>query len=287
MKKLIAASLVLAAVCGLVIACQGIGKQTFKHETSFEASLIKEIEIHNESWDIELKHTDSPNITIACVGKRQDNESDPVTISHDGNKIVIAQEDQGGMGGFTFSKKGTVYISIPDHTVDAIALNNDAGDIRMKHVAVQNLVMINESGSQLLEGLSADKVEFMTNDGELQLKDSSLNELTVTSGSGDSYITGVTSPLMNIASTAGEVSVKEIEEGKRLRVETESGDIGVSYAKPPASIKLAANSSTSDISVNLDGFKEQRRTDNAVAGTIGNASHSLELSSHTGTITVK
>lgn len=287
MKKMIAASLVLAAVGGLAIACQGIGKQTFNHEASFEASLIEKIEIRNESWDIELTHTDSPNITIACAGKRQANESDPVTISHDGNKIVITQEDQGGMGGFTFSKNGTVYISIPDHTVNAITLNNDAGDIKMKRVAVQSLVLINESGSQLIEGLSADKGELTTNDGELQLKDSSLNELTVTSSSGDSYITGVTSPVMAIRSKAGEVSIQEAAEGKLLRAETISGDIAVSYTKPPASIKLTANSSSSDISVNLDGFKEQQRSEKAVEGTIGNASHTLELSSRTGTITVK
>lgn len=288
MRKIITTSLVLLTVVGLAMGCQGVGKSGYHHEASFEAKLIEEIEINNESWDIEFKRSDSSNITIACDGKRQGNKSDPVTIDQEGNKIVVTQNDQGGaMAGLTFGKKGTIYISIPDQGVDTITLNNDAGDIKMKDVSALNIAFTNHSGSETIEGLSADKGEFTSKNGELKLKNSSLNELIVTSGSGDSYITGVTSPLMNIASTAGEVSVKEIEEGKRLRVETESGDIGVSYAKPPASIKLAANSSSSDIRVNLDGFKEQRRTENAVAGSIGNASHSLELSSHTGTITVK
>ena len=89
-------------------------------------------------------------------------------------------------------------------------MNNDAGDIKMKRVAVQSLVLINESGYQLIEGLSADKGELTTNDGELQLKDSSLNELTVTSSSGDSYITGVTSPVMAIRSKAGKCPFKRL-----------------------------------------------------------------------------
>ncbi len=288
MRKIINTSLVLLIVGGLAMGCQGVGKPAYHHEASFEATLIEEIEINNESWDIELKRSDSPNITIACDGKRQDNKRDPVTIDQEGKKIVVTQKDQGGaMAGFTFGKKGTIYISIPDQEVDTITLNNDAGDIKMKDISAQNIVFTNHSGSETIEGLSADKGEFISKDGELQLKDSSLNELTVTSGSGDSYITGVTSPLMIIASTAGEVSVKEIEEGKRLRVETGSGDIAVSYITPPASLDLTATSDSSDISVGLDGFKEKQSTEQSMEGTIGDAAHTLELVSRSGIIVVK
>lgn len=289
MRKILTTSLVLLTVGGFVMGCQGVGKSTsYNHESSYEANRIEEIEINNESWDIEFKRSGSPNITIACEGKRQNNKSDPVTIDQEGRKIVVTQKDQGGaMAGFTFGKKGTIYISIPDQGVDTITLNNDAGDIKMKDVSALNIAFTNHSGYETIEGLSADKGEFTSKDGELKLINSSLNELTVTSGSGDSYITGVTSPLMNIASTAGEVSVKEIEEGKKLSVETGSGDITVSYITPPASLNLAASSNSSDISIGLNGFKESQRTENAVEGTIGDASHTLELVSRSGIIVVK
>lgn len=288
MRKIITTSLVLLIVGGLAIGCQGVGKSGYHHEASFEAKLIEEIEINNESWDIEFKRSDSSNITIACDGKRQDNKSDPVTIDQEGNKIVVTQNDQGGaIAGFTFGKKGKIYISIPGQEVDTITLNNDAGDIKMKDVSALNIAFTNHSGSETIEGLSADKGEFTSKDGELKLKNSSLNELTVTSGSGDSYITGVTSPEMNIASTAGEVSVKEIEEGKRLRVETGSGDIALSYKTPPASLNLTATSDSSDINIGLDGFKEKQSTEQSVEGTIGDAAHTLELVSRSGIIVVK
>lgn len=289
MRKILTTSLVLLTVGGFFTGCQSVGKSTsYNHESSYEANRIKEIEINNVSWDIEFRRSNSPNITIACEGKRQNNKSDPVTIDQEGKKIVVTQKDQGGaMAGFTFGKKGTLYISIPDQGVDTITLNNDAGDIKMKDVSALNIAFTNHSGSGTIEGLSADKGEFTSEDGELKMKNSSLNELTVTSGSGDSYITGVTSSLMNIASTAGEVSVKEIEEGKRLGVETGSGDISVSYKTPPASLKLTATSDSSDISIGLDGFKETQSTERSVEGTVGDAAHTLELVSRSGIIVVK
>jgi len=288
MRKIIITSLVLLAVGGLATGCRGLGTSQYNHEASFEADQIDEIEINNESWDIEFKHSDSPSIIIACDGKRQNNKSDPVTINLDGNKIIVTQEDQGdGMGGFTFGKKGTISLSIPDHGVDTITLNNDAGDIKLQDVAAPRVVFTNHSGSADLEGLSADHGEFTSKDGDIQLTNSSLNELRVITGSGGSYITDVISPVMSITSTYGEVSVKAAEEGRLLRVETESGDIAVSYKTQPASLKLTASSGSSDISARLDGFKETRRTEQSVEGLIGDGSNTLELVSQDGTISVK
>lgn len=288
MRKMLTASLVLTAIGLLVSGCQGIGKASYHHETSFETKRIEQIEVNNDSWDIEFKPTDSPNITVTCDGKQLDEKSAPVTINQDGKKMIITQQDRGGItGGFSLGKNGTIYISIPNHEIDTITLNNDAGDIKMKDIAARNIFLTNNSGSEHIEGLSADKGEFTSKDGEFTLKDSSLNESKVTSGSGDSYLTRVTSPDMTITSTAGEVSVTEAEEGKWLHVETNSGDITVSYITPPASLKLMASSDSADIRVGLDGFIKQQNTEKSMEGSIGEGSNTLELVSHAGTITVK
>lgn len=286
MKNIIIASLVLITVGGLAVGCQGVGRQSFENKTSFAANGIQAIEINNDSWDIELKNTDSKQITITCEGKREDKKIDPVTLTNEGNKLVVTQRDQGGMEGFSFGKKGTIYITIPDNEVETITLHNGSGDIKMKGVTAQNMVISNDSGTEIMEGVSADKGEFTSQDGELNLKHSSLKKLTVTSMSGDSYITDVTSPEMNITSTDGEVTIQELQEGKSLRVETKSGDIAVSYKAAPASLMLTANSDSSDISVDLDGFKEKKSTETAKEGTIGDASNQLELISKNGAIIV-
>ncbi|WGU93945.1 DUF4097 domain-containing protein [Paenibacillus dendritiformis] len=286
MKNIIIASLVLITVGGLAVGCQGVGRQSFENKTSFAANGIQAIEINNDSWDIELKNTESRQITITCEGKREDKKIDPVTVTNEGNKLVVTQRDQGGMGGFSFGKKDTIYITIPDNEVGTITLNNGSGDIKMKDVTVKNIVISNDSGTEIMEGVSAEKGEFASQDGELNLKHSSLKKLTVTSMSGDSYITGVTSPEMNITSTDGAVAIKELQEGKSLRVETTSGDIAVSYKVAPASLMLTANSDSSDISVDLDGFKEKKSTETAKEGTIGDAANQLEIISKNGAIIV-
>lgn len=209
-----------------------------------------------------------------------------MAITHYGNKLVVTQQDQGGMEGFSFGKRGTIYISIPDNEVQMITVNNGSGDIKMKDVKATNIVISNDSGMQIMEGLSADKGEFTSKDGELNLKNSLLHELIVTSTSGDSYITGVTSPEMNITSTDGEVSIRELQEGKSLRVETKSGDITVSYKAAPASLMLTTNSDLSDINVDLDGFREKESTEKTKEGMIGDGANKLELISKNGTIQV-
>lgn len=198
-------------------------------------------------------------ITIEVEGKQKDKKNDPVTITNDGKKIEVNQKDQKGIfEGFSFGKKGTIYISIPNNEVDTITLNNSFGDIKMNDVTTKNIVISNDSGAEKIEGLSAVKGKFTSKDGELSLKDSSLKELTVDSNTGDNYLTSVTSPKMKITSTDGEVSIKGVKEGKSLFVETKSGDISVSYKKAPTSLKLTANSDSSDITVDLDSFKKKQ-----------------------------
>ncbi|MDM5186638.1 DUF4097 family beta strand repeat-containing protein [Bacillus sp. DX4.1] len=288
MKKIILASTVLIVIGGLVFSIKGVGAKSFEKTKSFEVDRIEEVEINNESWDIEFKNTKSKKIIIEVEGKQKDKKNDPVTIKNDGKKIEVNQQDQKGMfEGFSFGKKGTIYISIPKNEVDTITLNNSFGDIKMNDVTTKNIVISNDSGAGKIEGLSAVKGKFTSRDGELSLKNSSLKELTVASNTGDNYLTSVTSPKMKITSTDGEVSIKDAKEGKSLFVETKSGDIAVSYKEAPTSLTLTANSDSSDITVDLDGFKKKTNTEKSKKGTIGDASNKLELLSKDGTINIK
>ncbi|MGE7768486.1 DUF4097 family beta strand repeat-containing protein [Peribacillus sp. NPDC096540] len=288
MKKIIIASIAVLVIGGLAFSIKEVGGKSFEKENSYEVDSIEEVVINNDSWDIEFKNTESKKIKIAVDGKRKDKKNDPVTMKNDGKKIVVNQQDQkeGFTEGFSFGKKGTIYISIPKNELDTITLNNISGDIKMNDVTIKNMVILNDSGTEKIEGLSADKGKFTSKDGELSLKASSIRELTVASTTGDNYLTSVTSPKMKITSTDGEVSVKDTKEEKSLLVETKSGDITVSYKDVPTSLTLTANSDSSDITVDLNGFKKKTTTEKSKEGTIGNASNTLELLSKKGTINV-
>ncbi|MFD3448999.1 DUF4097 domain-containing protein [Microbacteriaceae bacterium 4G12] len=281
---MILASTALIVIGGLIFSITGVGAKSFEKK-SFEVDRIEEIEINNESWDIEFQNTEANQIKIEAEGKQKDKKKIPVTIINDGKKIVVNQKDlKGAFEGFNFGKKGTIYISIPKNEVDAITLNNKFGDIKMNGIATKNIVISNDSGAEKMEGLSADTGKLTSKDGELSLKDSSFKELTVASTTGDNYITSVTSPKMRITSTDGEVAIKDIKEGKLLFVKTKSGDIAVSYKEAPTSLMLTANSHSSDITVNLNHFKKKTNTEKSKEGTIGDASNKVEVFSKDGTI---
>ncbi len=289
MKKIILASTAVIVIGGLAFCLKGVGAKSFEKEKSFEVDRIEEVEINKESWNIEFKNTKSKKIIIEVEGKQKDKKKDPVIIKEDGKKVVVSQKDQKGgfFEGFSFGKKGTIYVSIPKDGIDTITMNNSSGDMKMKDVTTKNLVISNGSGSGNIEGLSADTGKIISKSGEYSLKNSSLKELNVSSTAGDNYITNVTSPKMKVTSKDGEVSIKEAKEGKSLFVETKSGDIAVSYKKAPTSLALTANSNSSDITVNLDKFKKKKNTENSMEGAIGDETNKVELLSGKGVINVK
>ncbi|MFJ8529848.1 DUF4097 family beta strand repeat-containing protein [Bacillus sp. NPDC094106] len=288
MKKIILASIFIIVVVGVVFSLKEVRVKSFEKETSFTVDSVEEIEVNNENWNVEFKNAESKKVTISAEGKQKDKKNDPVTVKNDGKKIIVNQQDQKGgfIEGFSFGKKGTIYISIPKNEVDTIILHNRSGDIKMNDVTTKNIVLSNVSGSEKIEGLSAEKGTFTSQAGELSVKDSSLKELSVSSTTGDNYITNVTTPKMKVTSTDGEVSIKDIKEGKSLLVETESGDIGVSYKEAPTSLMLTANSNSSDITVNLNELKKKTNTEKSKEGTIGDASNKVELLSKKGTINI-
>ncbi|MEY9971129.1 DUF4097 and DUF4098 domain-containing protein YvlB [Lysinibacillus sp. RC46] len=290
MKKAIIALIFVIAVGGIFFTLKINGEKSITEEQSFDVEQIEELELNIESWNIALENTESDKLTIEFEGKQQQKQqSNPVEIKKDGNKVKVLQQDteKGAMKNFSFGKKDTIHIYIPKNAVSKIALKNSYGDIKINNIETEELSISTDSGAKIIKGLSADKGTITSKDGELSIVDSSLNELTIAATNGDSYITRVNSPKTKITSTSGEVLMKEISEGKALFVETSSGDITISYKEAPKSLGVIANSESSDISVNLEGYQKEKHTENQKRGKIGDASNELELISKGGIINVK
>ncbi|MFF2178354.1 DUF4097 family beta strand repeat-containing protein [Lysinibacillus sp. NPDC058147] len=290
MKKAIIALIFVIAVGGVFFTLNINGEKSSIEEQSFDANQIEELELNIESWNIALENTESDKLTIEFEGKQQQKQQDnPVEIKKDGNKVKVLQQDteKGAMKNFSFGKKDTIHIFIPKNAVKKIALKNSYGDIKINNIETEELSISTDSGSKTIKGLSADKGTITSKDGELSIVDSALNELTIAAANGDSYMTRVNGLKTKITSTSGEVLMKEVIEGKALFVETALGDITISYKETPKSLELIANSESSDISVNLEGYQKEEHTDQLKKGKIGDASNKLELISKEGIITVK
>ncbi|PER26305.1 hypothetical protein CN490_18725 [Bacillus cereus] len=286
MKKIIVIAILFLTIASVVFGFKVFQGKDFKREKSFEINHIKEIEVDNENWDIELKSTDANKIVISAQGKRVDKEIDPVEIEHEGNKVVIKQKQKAirFFNGFTFRKKNSISIAVPKKGIDKIVLNNKSGDVKIRDIEVKNIVTKSESGDEMVVGLLADKGEFTSESGDLMLKDSSLQEVNITSTTGDNYVKNIKNENMNITSTSGEILLKDMKEGKSLFVETKSGDIGVRYKGVPTSLKLTAKSNSSDVMVNVNGLKKNKNTEKIKAGTIGDAKNEVKILSKTGSI---
>ncbi|MES5957005.1 DUF4097 family beta strand repeat-containing protein [Bacillus fungorum] len=285
MKKIIVIAILFITIASVVFVFKVFQGKDFKKEKSFEINNIKEIEVDNENWDIELKSTDANKIVISAQGQQVD-KIDPVKIENDENKIVIKQKQKATkfFNGFTFRKKNSISIAVPKKGVDKIVLNNKSGDVKIRDIVVKSIVTKGKSGDEMITGLSAEKGEFTSESGDLMLKDSSLQEVNITSTTGDNYVKNVKNENMNITSTSGEVLLKDMTEGKSLFVETKSGDIGVRYKDVPASLKLTAKSNSTDIMIDLKGLKKDKNTEKIKEGTIGDAKNEAKILSKTGVI---
>ncbi|WP_436864172.1 DUF4097 family beta strand repeat-containing protein [Bacillus fungorum] len=285
-KKIIVIAILIITIASVVFGFKTFQGKDFKKEKSFEINNIKEIEVDNENWDIELKSTDVNKIVISAQGQQVDKEIDPVKIENDENKIVIKQKQKVNrfFYGFTFRKKNSISIAIPKKEIDKIVLNNKSGDVKISDIVVKSIVTKSKSGDERIIGLLAEKGEFTSKSGDLMLKDSSLQEVNITSTTGDNYVKNVKNENMNITSTSGEVLLKDMTEGKSLFVETKSGDIGVRYKDVPASLKLTAKSNSTDIMIDLKGLKKDKNTEKIKERTIGDAKNEAKILSETGVI---
>ncbi|MBR9697097.1 hypothetical protein CWB30_19110 [Bacillus cereus] len=286
MKKIIVIAILFITIASVVFGFKVFQGKDFKREKSFEINNIKEIEVDNENWNIELKSTDANKIVISAQGEQVDKKIDPVKIENDENKIVIKQKQKMDrfFNGFTFRKKNSICIAIPKKEIDKIVVDNKSGDVKIRDIVVKNIVTKGKSGDGMIVGLSAEKGEFISQSGELVVKDSSVQELNIKSTTGDNYITNVSNSNMNIISTSGEVLLKDMTEGKSLFIETKSGDIGVRYKGVPASLKLMAKSNLADVIVDLKGLKKDKNTEKIKVGTIGDAKNEAKILSETGVI---
>lgn len=101
----------------------------------------------------------SKKLSIAIEGKQQKKQNAPLDIKKDSIKISIHQfdTDDGILKNINVGEKGTIQISIPTNTLRKIELNSNYGDIRINTVMAQAISILNNSGTKIIKGLSAER----------------------------------------------------------------------------------------------------------------------------------
>ncbi|PAD35079.1 DUF4097 family beta strand repeat-containing protein [Terribacillus saccharophilus] len=289
MKKIISTSVALVVIGGLAFSAYNYSakEKSFEKNKSYNTDNIESLKVDSDSWEVSFKKSDSNELTISAEGKQIDDN--PVTFMREGEALVIKQNEQeqnGFLGGFTFGKKGSIHINVPESGVNNIEMTSEDGNIAMSEISADHIVVESNAGDGKFEGVSADTGKFASKDGMISVEDSSIDELDITSTSGDNYMKNVNSSEAKVTSVDGVISIKEINEGKSLEVNTEAGDIEVSYRKAPTSLSVTAKSVSSHIALDIKGLKKSKDTENLKKGEVGQGTNELNLTSEDGQINV-
>ncbi|WP_040982808.1 DUF4097 family beta strand repeat-containing protein [Oceanobacillus jeddahense] len=254
-------------ICTICLCFTAACSENFEMDQSYSTDNVKRIKVYNDSWDVIFKKSDSNEVTVSMEGK-QDEDNDPVTVQQDEATLIVKQESQtegSFMGGFTFGKNGTITIHVPESAINDMELINKSGNIEINEISMLDIQIQNGSGDGKIENVTADTGEFSTDAGMLSMVDSSFQDL-------------------NITSNDGEVIMKEIEEGNSLSIDTDAGDISVSYKNKPISLTVMAESDSSDVTLNLEGLQTEEDTEKMKKGMIGEGENRMDLTSNQGVI---
>ncbi|SDC75588.1 DUF4097 and DUF4098 domain-containing protein YvlB [Terribacillus halophilus] len=289
MKKVVTTGVAFVVIGGLAFGAYSYNAEgkSFEKNKSYDINDIETLKVDSDSWEVRLNKSDSNELTIFAEGKQIND--DPVTFKSDGEELVIRQneQEQGDFfGGFTFGKKGTIHINVPEAGVNNIDLTSKDGNIEMSDISADTIAVENNAGDGKIKDVSASSGRFASKDGMLSVENSSIEKLHITSTSGDNYMEDVISSEAKVTSVDGVISIKDTKEGKSLDVNTAAGDIEVSYKKAPTSLSVTAKSESSDIALNLNGLKKNEDTENLKTGKIGQGINKLRLSSDDGLIKV-
>lgn len=288
MKKILIGFIGVLAIGALVYSLYRTQGDPYEKTKSIDAVGIEQIEVENDSWNIEVKAAKSEKITVTAKGKQKNKETEPVTVEQQGDKLVVKQTKESGvLSGISIGKNGKVTIEIPENRLKTIVVKSSDGDIELEKIAADKFAFSNGSGNLKLKGVSVGEGNIDLKDGQVKLENSTFESLKSAAGSGDTTITNVQSPKMDINSTDGIVSIEDATEGELLNVQSKSGDITVSYKEAPVSLRLVANSNTSDLEVGLEHMKKTKETENTVKGKIGDGANQAKLTSKDGKVSVK
>lgn len=291
MKKTIGKLCVVTAIIGVGMVCQSVQAATkdYQDQLIVAGNKVKQINVKTESWNIEMGESDSSEVEVAVEGKQRDKKKVPVILKQQDHQLVIKQKDQkkGMFGGFSFGVEGTISIKVPKEQLEELTIQNDSGDLALDHISVDALNIDNQDGMLEIKGLTATSGDIQSNDGDASIKDSSIKNLTLHTVSGDLVVDDVSSETTKVLSKDGEVVFRNAVEGKRLSIESSTGDVNVSYKKVPTSLSVSAHTGSKDLEIGLEKFKLKKETKENKVGLLGKGENSLKVKSEKGAVSIK
>lgn len=281
----------VTAIVGVGMVCQSTqaSAKSYQDKLTVAGDKVKQIDMKTASWDVEISESDSSEVNVSVEGKQRNKKIVPVTMKQKDKCLVIEQkeQDKGMFGGFSFGVEGTISIKVPKGKLAELTIQNKSGDLTINQLSADKIVIDNQEGEEHLAGLTANSASFQSNDGDISLRDSEIKALTVRTTSGELTVDGVTSDDANVLSKESEIIIRNAVEGKKLNVESSTGDVNISYKKVPTSLSVSASTGAKDLEIGLDKFKVEKGSNGSKKGLVGKGENSLKVKSDKGTVSIK
>ncbi|WP_412519115.1 DUF4097 family beta strand repeat-containing protein [Staphylococcus simulans] len=220
-----------------------------------EDAKIKNLKINSDTSNVVIKKGDHFSVegSGGVKGKTE------VKSALENDTLVVESKLPNPTINFTFGniKQATITITVPERQLSDVTIYNDTGDMT-------------------IEGLKANQLESQQDTGDLLLKTSDIHTLNLKSDTGDIKVTDTQFKNMKSENDTGDTEIKGIKGDVNLQAKSDTGDIKVEYAQAPKHTKLI-HDGDADIEIHQPNLKEKR---------YGNATHTLELESDTGTVEV-
>ncbi|WP_369900078.1 DUF4097 domain-containing protein [Bacillus manliponensis] len=236
----------------LLVACQD--KESEQKE--IDANRINEIYIQTDGQNIELESVSEEEIKI------ESNTLKHVKVEEKENKVVI--DASKSSAGITFQTP-IISIYVPEKVYNKIDVKTVSGDVKVKEIEAKMLQSKNDSGDMKVENYTGEKIEAISKAGKI-----TLHEVNADFG---------------IFNDTGDVSISDITEMKaKSKVETQSGNVSVNFAKEQHDIELDAWTDAGKIKHNYKPSSIIKETDTILVVKMGSGIPQLTVKSVTGAI---
>ncbi|WP_066307107.1 DUF4097 family beta strand repeat-containing protein [Bacillus sp. FJAT-29814] len=312
-----ALGLVAIGIIGVIMSINTSGAEAFTFSSvdvhqnkDISAKGISNIVIDSPTVDVNVQPTSGDKIEAdfsGQVGKKSKNLY-KLDIDKDGEtvKITMEKKDKFQFMMFNFTKV-TLKVKVPQQDYNSIEINAASGDIALnelkaKEVAVETqsgdievsdvatedtLELKASSGDIAANGNRTNRLDIESSSGDIRMKDNEAKETDVYTSSGKIVSDDLVSEDIKMNTSSGDIVVTAEEMTGHVSLESSSGDLDVSFAKPAASMKVDYKSSSGDGTAELDKMNFTEKSENRIVGQIGDGKYKLTARTSSGDFSVR
>ncbi|WP_456275184.1 DUF4097 family beta strand repeat-containing protein [Bacillus sp. AK128] len=285
MKRIVVTALILLLVGILGTAVTAGVTDTFSfdtvglHEEYESKEDINKVMVDASSPEINLIPTDQDKIKVILDGKVSEKVLDQYEfeVKESGDTLTISLDLDLYFNIGVAIADLTLDVHLPEKSYHSIDVNSSSGDITLKGMNADHLVLESSSGDiNLQDSSAASSISLEASSGSIEVIDSTSPQFEANASSGDISFKDVEGDIM-VNTSSGEINLDSQEISGDFIAEASSGDVTVNYKEIPSSLAIDFRSSSGEGIINLEGVLYEEKAEDLIIGKIGSGEHIVKI----------